>query len=211
MPLINFFGRDMRFFDLLESSAAEAREGASCLAKLLTALGNNPTETLLGDLAQSRRKHKRITAEISEALTKVFMTPLDREDIEALSGSLYRISKTIEKAGERLTICPPGAKLGGLMKEVSAIEHAVTVVQTLVGTLRKGANMDNIKDAYERVQALEGDADKILLEHLRELFRSETDARMIVFWKDLYDLFEKATDFCRDAGNDIFHIVLKNS
>ena len=97
------------------------------------------------------------------------------------------------------------------MNEISAIEHACTVVQTLVGTLRKGANMDNIKDSYERVQALEGDADKILLEHLRELFRDETDARMIVFWKDLYDLFEKTTDHCRDAGNDIFHIVLKNS
>jgi hypothetical protein len=211
MALINFFGRDMRFFDLLETSAAEARVGAGLLNKLATTLGNGATETLLGDIAQSRRKHKRIATEISEELTKVFMTPIDREDIENLSSSLYRISKTIEKAAERLTICPPGAKFENISKELSNIEHAATVVTTLVGQLRTGVTLANIKDAHERVQSLEGDADKQLLEHLRALYRSEQDARLIIFWKDLYDLLEKCTDRCRDVGNDIFHIALKNS
>jgi hypothetical protein len=32
-----------------------------------------------------------------------------------------------------------------------------------------------------------------------------------VYWKDLYDLLEKGTDRCRDVGNDVFRIVLKNS
>jgi uncharacterized protein Yka (UPF0111/DUF47 family) len=211
MPLINFFGRDMRFFDLLETSAAEAKTGAGLLTKLAAILGNGMVDTLMGDIAHSRRKHKSVTLEISQELTKVFMTPIDREDIENLSSSLYRISKTVEKAAERLTICPPGAKLGNLGKELAAIEHATTVVVTLVGQLRHGVTLANIKDAHERVQALEGDADKQLLEHLRELYRSETDARLIVFWKDLYDLLEKCTDRCRDVGNDVFNIALKNS
>ncbi|MEK0449415.1 MAG: hypothetical protein RL088_1683 [Verrucomicrobiota bacterium] len=211
MPLLNFFGRDMRFFDLLENSAAEAKVGATLLGKLAATLGNGNTDILLGDIAESRRKHKRIATEISEELTKVFMTPIDREDIENLSGSLYRISKTVEKAAERLTICPPGAKLGNLGKELGAIEHAATVVTTLVGQLRGGVTLANIKDAHERVQSLEGDADKQLLEHMRDLYRNETDARLLIFWKDLYDLLEKITDRCRDVGNDIFHIALKNS
>lgn len=211
MALINFFGRDMRFFDLLETSASEAKVGATLLTKIANTLGNGPTETLLGDIAQSRRKHKRIATEISEALTKVFMTPIDREDIENLSTSLYRISKTIEKAAERLTICPTGANFESIGKELANIEHAATVVITLVGQLRTGVTLANIKDAHERVQALEGDADKQLLEHLRKLYRSDQDARLVVYWKDLYDLLEKCTDRCRDVGNDIFHIALKNS
>jgi uncharacterized protein Yka (UPF0111/DUF47 family) len=211
MGLFNFFGRDTRFFDLLETSAAEARAGAVFLSQLQSAIGNGATETILGDLAQSRRKHKRVTLEIGEMLTRVFITPIDREDIGAIAGSLYRISKTIEKVGERLTICPPGAKLDTLTKELAAIEHACTVVQTLVGALRRGANLDNIKDSHERVQALEGDADKLLLEHLRELYRTDQDARLLVYWKDLYDLMERVTDRCRDVGNDVFNVCLKNS
>jgi uncharacterized protein Yka (UPF0111/DUF47 family) len=211
MGIFTFFGRDTRFFDLLETSAAEARQGATLLSRLLTAIGNGSTETILGDIAQSRRKHKRLTLEISETLTKVFITPMEREDIGAMGDSLYRISKTMEKVGERLTICPPGAKLDTLGKEFSAIEHACTVVQTLVGALRHGANLENIKDAHERVQALEGDADKLLLEHLRQLYRTDQDARLLVYWKDLYDLLEKVTDRCRDVGNDVFNVCLKNS
>lgn len=211
MSLFSFFGRDTQFFDLLESSATEANNSAVVLQKLHGLLGSANIETLLGDLAQARRKHKRVAQDITTAVTKVFITPIEREDIEALSTTLYRISKTLEKVGERFTVCPPGAKLDTLAKEIANIVQATTVVQQLVGALRKGAILDNIRDAHERIQAIEGDADKVLLEHLRELFRSEQDARLIIFWKDIYDLLEKATDRCRDVGNVVFSIVLKNS
>ena len=211
MALLNFFHRDTRFFDLLEAGAREAYNGSAAMSKLLKALGNGATETLLGDLAQSRRKHKRVANEVSEALTRVFMTPLDREDIEALSNSLYRISKTIEKAGERLTICPPGARLDSVAREVDNIENACKVVVDLVARLRHGPRLENIKEAHEQLQGVEGDADKQLLQHLRELYSSEQDARLIIFWKDLYDLLEKITDRCRDVGNTVFRIILKNS
>jgi uncharacterized protein len=211
MGLFSFFDRDTRFYDLIEQGSAEALNGAMLLSKLQSGIGSSFTETMLGDIAQSRRKHKRLTSEIGEMLTKVFITPIDREDIGAISGSLYRISKTIEKVAERLTICPPGARLETLTRELAAIVHACTIVQTLVGALRSGSNLENIKDAHERVQALEGDADKLLLEHLRELYRTDQDARLLVYWKDLYDLLERVTDRCRDVGNDVFNVCLKNS
>lgn len=211
--MLNFiFGRDKRFFDLLEQGAAAARESAGILVKLHAAIGHGPTETILGDLAQARRKHKRNVQEISQELTQVFATPLEREDIEALSTSLYKIGKIVEKVGERLVICPPGTRLSTVQKELANIQHACEVVQTLVGSLRHGANLEKIRDSYDRVQSLEGDADKLLLEHLRELYQSDQqDARLLIYWKDLYDLLERTTDRCRDVGNVVFHIVLKNS
>jgi uncharacterized protein len=212
MPLFNIFGgRDTQFFDLLENGAAEARNSASILVRLLAALGNGATETLLADLAQSRRKHKRIANDTSATITRVFVTPIEREDIENLSGVLYKISKTIEKIGERLTICPPGAKLDSVKKEVNNIEAACGIVVEVVSRLRGGATLGNVGPAHEKLQAVEGDADKTLLEHLRELYQSEQDARLLIYWKDLYDLLEKATDRCRDVGNAVFQIVLKNS
>ena len=211
MAILNFFSRDTHLFDLLEFSAREVLNGATSLKKLLAALGNGTTETLMGDLAQSRRKHKRVANEISESLTRAFMTPLDREDIEMLSHSLYRISKTLEKTGERLTICPPGARLDTISKEVDAAERACAVVVELIEQLRLRPRLENIKESQAKLQSIEGDADKLLLDHLRELYHSEHDARLIIYWKDLYDLLEKTTDRCRDVGNAVFHIILKSS
>jgi uncharacterized protein len=211
MALFSFFYRDTRFFDLLENGAREALNGATSLRKLLAALGNGATETILGDLAQSRRKHKRVANEVTEALTQSFMTPLDREDIETLSNALYKISKTIEKTGERLTICPPGAHILSVENQVKTIESGCAVVVDLVSSLRRGPRLENIRAPHERLQGLEGDADKQLVDHLRQLYSSEQDARLIIYWKDLYDLLEKLTDRCRDVGNIIFRIILKNS
>ena len=59
--------------------------------------------------SQSRRKDKQITQELTEQLCKTFITPLEREDIQALAAALYKIPKTVEKIGERILIYPGGA------------------------------------------------------------------------------------------------------
>jgi uncharacterized protein Yka (UPF0111/DUF47 family) len=61
------------------------------------------------------------------------------------------------------------------------------------------------------LQAIEGDADNALLGKLKELYASQGNAIRVVFLKDIFELLEKVADRCRDAGNVINHIVLKNS
>ena len=80
-------GREDKFYDLLEASAEEARVSTDLLVKIL---GNDGTlgTTSIHDIIQTRRKDKRITQEITEELCKTFVTPLEREDIEALSLAL---------------------------------------------------------------------------------------------------------------------------
>ena len=50
-----------------------------------------------------------------------------------------------------------------------------------------------------------------MIECLRALYTTEKDAVMVIILKDLYDLMEKVVDRCRDAGNVVANIVLKNS
>jgi uncharacterized protein Yka (UPF0111/DUF47 family) len=139
------------------------------------------------------------------------VTPLEREDIEALSNALYKISKNIEKIGERLIICPPGVNMDPIRRQISLLEQGTGVLVKMVGDLRAKGQAERIRDNYERIQAIEGDADRIMNELLRELYHGQADARTVVFWKDIYELVEKGIDRCRDTGAVLFHIVLKNS
>jgi uncharacterized protein Yka (UPF0111/DUF47 family) len=50
-----------------------------------------------------------------------------------------------------------------------------------------------------------------MVARLKDLYNSPHDAISVVALKDLYDLLEKVIDRCRDAGNIIVQIVLKNS
>ena len=83
------------FFDLLEAGAEEAKASVELLSRYLHTPPGAPKS--LDDVAQTRRKEKRIRHQITEALSKTFVTPIDREDIESLSFALYRIPKQVEK------------------------------------------------------------------------------------------------------------------
>jgi uncharacterized protein Yka (UPF0111/DUF47 family) len=61
-----------------------------------------------------------------------------------------------------------------------------------------------------KLQDIEGEADQAVLDILRRLYNGKQDPVQAMFLKDLFELLEKVTDRCRDAGNTITHIVLKS-
>jgi uncharacterized protein len=206
--LQRLLGKEDRFFDLLEASA---QEGCVSVQALKTLVANPAKVNALDDFALSRRKDKAITAEISEALCTTFVTALEREDIEALSIALYKIPKTIEKIGERIQIAPHFVTGADLSCQMEMLQKATETVLTMIKELRRGAKLEQMKDTNDRLQHIEGQADKLVLDLLKELYSGEVNDVQVVFLKDLYELLEKVTDRCRDAGNVITQIVLKNS
>jgi uncharacterized protein Yka (UPF0111/DUF47 family) len=210
--LKRFFGRDDKFYNLLEASAEEARHSAQILGQVLPKMSDERAfQEAIEQLAHSRRKHKRITQEITTELCKTFITPLEREDIEALSSALSRIPKTVEKIGERLMICSLGNHADSVSKQVAMLEQAIGTVVNMVKALRKNPHVEDVQDDYSLLQSIEGDADKFLIALLRELFQGTAEAKDAIFHKDIYELLEKAIDRCRDAGNVVFQVVLKYS
>ncbi|MGA3007965.1 MAG: DUF47 family protein, partial [Opitutaceae bacterium] len=165
----------------------------------------------LDEFIQSRRKDKRITRQITEALSRTFVTPLEREDIEALSIALYRVPKTVEKIVERLSIIPGNVPREGLQRQVQLLEQAADAVVFMVKQLRGGTHMEKIREAQERLQFAEGEADKLMLGLIKDLYHGPYEAKELVILQDLYEMVEKVVDRCRDAGNVVVQIVLKYS
>src|SRR3954469_19402335 len=201
-------GKDDKFFRLMEGSAEEARASIQALGRLLK---HPDGARSLDAFAEIRRKDKLITQELSEHLCKTFVTPLEREDIEALSNALYKIPKTVEKFGERLLLAPQHLKGWEVNKQMAMLIHAGEIIVTLVKELRQGVNITKVKKQNDDLQRIEGEADKIMVDSLRELYTGDHGTVRVVILKDLYEILEKIFDRCRDAGNVVLHIVLKHS
>ncbi|HSI84678.1 MAG: DUF47 domain-containing protein [Candidatus Methylacidiphilales bacterium] len=205
-------GKDEKFFDLLEASAEEA---SLCSANLRQFVIRSRTVMSTGGMEPfnaSRRKDKNITQEITRELCKTFVTPLEREDIEALSNSLYKIPKTVQKISERLLIGPTNLlNSPSLAQQVQLLEDAAQVVVSMVKLLRHGTSLDKIVELNKRLQQIEGEADKLVIQMLSDLYQGTQDAKDVIFLKDVFELVERAVDRCRDAGNTVFQVVLKSS
>jgi uncharacterized protein len=206
--LQKLLGKEDKFFTLLEASAEEARASVQALVKLSKNLAK---PVPIDEFAWSRRKDKKITQEISDAVYTTFVTALEREDIEELSNALYKIPKTVEKFIERLLVAPQHVRSIDFSKQIDLLEKATAIVLDLVKSLRSGMNLETVKELNDKLQFLEGEADKHMVTLYRDLFSGKYEAVQVILLKDCFELLEKVIDRCRDAGNVIAHIALKNS
>jgi len=204
--LQQLLGKGDKFYALLEASAEEAHASVQLLIKLLGASG----QTALHDFVLSRRKEKKITEKISEELVKTFVTALEREDIEALSIALYKIPKSVEKFAERYSLASQHLQSVDFRRQAELMLKGTETVVEMVRQLRDVQHIARIKELNDRLQYVEGEADKLMVELLRDLYSGRRDPLQVIIVKDLYELMEKVIDRCRDAGNVVTQIALKN-
>jgi hypothetical protein len=209
--LTKLSGKSDLFFDLLEEGAQEAKASVDLFDKFLKQMDDGKQPAGLDDFIQARRKEKRIRHLMTEALSRSFITPLDREDIEALSVALYRIPKQIEKIVERLAIYPGRVPHEMFSRQAQLMSQAAEALAFMVRQLRKGVALDSIREANDRLQFAEGEADKVMLEQLRGLYSGPCDAKELVILQKLFEMVEQAVDRCRNAGNIVVQVALKHS
>ncbi len=206
--LQTIFGKGDKFYGLLEASAEAARQSAAALAQMLA---ERPQTVVLDQFRAARKREKDLFAQINLELVNTFVTALEREDIEALAAALYKIPKTIEKFAERYAIFADRLADTDYGARALMLERACEVIVQMVGELRRGFKLDVMHELNERMQSIEAEADRLILELYREVFTSEQDFSRLLLRKDLFELLEKAIDRCRDAGNVVYQIALKNS
>jgi len=206
--LQTIFGKGDKFYGLLEASAESARSSARALIELLSTPASQQS---LDKFKRARRQEKDLAAQISEELVNTFVTVLEREDIEALNGALYKIPKVIEKFAERYTLAVTRISDVDFTSRAAMLEQACEVLEQMVKQLRHGMDLDQIKKLNDRLHTIEGEADNQILDLYRDAYADESDPIRYLIKMNLFEILEKAIDRCRDAGNVIYHIVLKNS
>lgn len=206
--LQTIFGKGDKFYGLLEASAESACWSAGALIELLR---SGATPQALEKFKQVRRREKALFAQISEELVNTFVTVLDREDIEALNNALYKIPKVVEKFAERYALALSRIGDVDFTSRAVMLEQACQVLQQMVGELRKGMDLDKVKKLNDQLQAIEAEADNQILDLYRDVYANETDPIRYLVKMNLFEILEKAIDRCRDAGNVVYHIALKNS
>lgn len=206
--LQTIFGKGDKFYGLLEASAESACSSTRALIELLS---TPATQQSLEKFKQARRREKDLFAQINEELVNTFVTVLDREDIEALSSALYKIPKIVEKFAERYTLAQDRIGNVDFASRAAMLEGACKVLEQMVRLLRTGMDLDKIKKLNDQLQGIEAEADRQILEFYRDAYANETDPIRYLVKMDLFEILEKAIDRCRDAGNVVYHIALKNS
>lgn len=203
--------KEEKFFELFEAQAEFALKGAMALLEMAKNFENvSPAVHKEEAAAIKAIEHEgdKITFEVTQRLARTFITPLEREDIHALSSSLDDILDAVEGVASRLVIfqvkiIPPEC--------LKLCEILVSACQSLIPATREISHPSNIHSHCVRVKQLENEADEVSRHATAELFQSQAEARELIKWKELYGRLEAATDACEDAAKVLESIALKNA
>ncbi|MEO5629444.1 MAG: pit accessory protein [Thermomonas sp.] len=205
--LQTIFGQGKQFYALFTEAADAAYDSTKALHTMLREPARAQT---LEPFKHARQRERVASDKISQALVDSFITPFEREDIEALSSALYKIPKQVERFADRYELARH--RLAGIdfAPRAAMLEQAAGVVVEMVAEL-KGLRLEPMKALNDRLRVIEIEADRLMLELYRDIYSGELDAAEMFLLKEFFEILEKAIDRCREAGVVSYEIVLKNS
>jgi predicted phosphate transport protein (TIGR00153 family) len=201
--------RDEKFFDLFTAVAALNVEAAGSMRDLLRAEGHQ-RGAIVDQIKRLEHMADQVTHDVVSRLDRVFITPLDREDIHLLASRLDDIMDLIDGTARRLQIFHAGQAPQGAILIAEVIVRAVNQLQTAVQALEKNKG-GAVLEACVQVKRLEEEGDSLYHEWLGRLFEGSPDALTVMKWKEIYDNLEKTLDTVEDASNVLESISIKHA
>jgi hypothetical protein len=199
---------DEKFFDLFISVASLSVDAAKLQLDLLKADGLH-RPAIVDAITRLEHEADQVTHEVVTRLDRVFITPLDREDIHLLASRLDDVMDLIEGTAHRVQMYHAGEAPAGAILLAEVIVRATQSLLVAVQALEKNKS-GVVLDACAQVKRLEEEGDSVYHEWVARLFEGRPDALVVIKWKEIYDTLEKTLDHMEDAGNVLESISIKH-
>ena len=202
---------DRFYFENFIQAADCCCKAAAYLQECLTNYDYANIKEMLEKMHTLEHSADGVKHEMSAALAKAFVTPLEREDMAQISANIDEVADFIEEVLQRIyvnriqTIMPEAIQFAGMIAECCDMMKEM---------LHELQNFKKPKKLLELIIALsnkEEDCDRLYLEATLKTADFSTDPLVVMFWRDIFERLEKCADACEHVGDSIETIVMKNN
>ena len=206
MPLPSLVPRDTVFFDLFNQAGQNTLRAARLLQEMLE---NWPDEAgLAREILLAEQEGDRITHEVIQRVNSTFVTPIDGEDIYGLATQLDDIVDYIEETADFMVLYKIEAPMEQAIKMADVLVKSCEQLATALERLRGLKNLDQY---WIEIHRLENDGDRLYRDAVASLFANGIDPMVVIRWKDLFTVLERAVDATETAAHILEGIDIKNA
>ena len=202
---------DRFYFENYAAAAECCGKAAAYLQECLTNYDYANIKTMLEKMHALEHEADGVKHEMTAALAKAFVTPLEREDMALISANIDEVADFIEEVLQRIYV----NRIQTIMPE--AIEFAGKIVECcdmMKEMLSELVNFKKPKKLHDMIIALshkEEECDQLYLEATLKAADFSGDVLTVIFWREIFDKLEKCADACEHVGDSIETIVMKNN
>ena len=202
---------DRFYFDNFMVAAECCTKAALYLRECLTNYDYANIRQMLEKMHELEHAADGVKHEMTAALAKAFVTPLEREDMAQISANIDEVADFIEEVLQRIYV----NRIQTIMPEAIVFaEKIVECCEMMKDMLGELPNFKKPKKLHEMIIALshkEEECDVLYLEGTLKSADFSENVLTVMFWREIFDKLEKCADACEHVGDSIETIVMKNS
>ncbi len=207
MPKFSLMPKETRFFAYFEQQAENIVKMAQQLKDMIYIWQNIKERARV--LADMEQDGDAITHDIMTLLNLSYITPIDREDITALTHSLDDIADRIHAVADTLYLYRIEQPTGRAKEMSDIILKAALEVQTGILEIKSQMRQPDLLKISENINQIENSGDVIYKTALAELFDQPNDMSFIVKWREVYKKMEATIDGCEIFSDILEDIAIK--
>jgi uncharacterized protein len=145
--------------------------------------------------------------DLDQNVDRVFIPPMDVEDIHLLS---VRLRRTVDLVGG---VARQALSLKATERRETAVTLAhllVTAAREIEGAIADIRSSDAVMAHCRVVKQMEEEGDAVWEAAMTALFNDQADPVEVLRWKSVYDPLEDALDACDDVANELETIAVKH-
>jgi predicted phosphate transport protein (TIGR00153 family) len=201
--------KENKFFPLINEVGLVLDKTAKILIDFIKS-DKTQMEGLYAKIKACETEADLITDTIFEELNNTFITPFDREDIQALCERLDDIVDAINSCSKRILIFQPKIIPPAAVKMCEIISDSCMVINAALQELKNiHKNTNTALEYCHRLHELEHDGDDLYEEYIKHLFETERNGIELLKLKEIIQELERATDITYSVGKIIKTIVVK--
>lgn len=202
---------DKVFFDNLVAAADSSCNAAGYLVKCLTDYNPAKINEMLEEMHEYEHAGDIKRHEMSAALAKAFVTPVDREDLALISHNVDEVTDNIEEILQRFYANRISVVLPEALEFAQNLYQCCVTMKEMLGEFENFKKPAKLHETIVKMNDLEELCDKLYLEAKYSVRDNCTDVLDVISWREIYDKMERCADTCEHVADTVANVVMKNS
>ena len=200
------FPDERKFFEHFTGIAARLTAAATLLEQAL----EEPERlaVFLEQIDHVQRETDEAAQDLDVNFEKLFIPPMDREDIHLLSTRLSLVADFIGGTARRAVSLRATTRREPAVAMARIIVRAAREIEAAVSHIRTG---EEVLARCREIKQAEEEGDAVWEAAVAELFAGDPDPVDVIRWKTLYDQLEDTLDACDDVANELETITVKHT
>lgn len=202
---------DKFYFENFSQTARILKSAAEYLTECLQNYDSSKIEIMLKQMHGLEHSADKKRHEMSAALIKAFVTPVDREDLDLLSHQLDEVADKLEEVIQRFYVYDIKEMRPNAVAFSKKLVFACDLISKAMDEFGSFKKSKRIRELVIEINSAEEECDRLYLESMRNLTKEGSDVLEVISWRKIYECLEACADACEHVSDCIGSVIMKNT